>query len=95
MVSSIFQSDFLTGNGVGTITSDIFSNETFSLFEKGEPGTADDFLFTKNVNLVNETVTVLDNTFALVGFGPEPPLADPLTGLPNLSDTYAGMFDVA
>lgn len=98
MVSLGFETDFTLGilRATASLTSDVFSDQPlFNLFEGGEAGIEDDFLVYEHPSLINESVAVLEETFALSGFEPEPPLINPVTGLPFTNDTYSGQFDVA
>lgn len=71
----------------GGISSDFFSDTSFSLFPGGDPGTADDFLWSDTFELVDDytLATLFDDDFALTGF----------EGNPNTVDTVTGYYDIA
>ncbi|TDK49701.1 VCBS domain-containing protein [Antarcticimicrobium luteum] len=71
----------------GGISSDFFSDTSFSLFPGGEPGTADDFLWSDTFELIDDytLATLFDDDFALTGF----------EGNPHTVDTVNGYYDIA
>jgi hypothetical protein len=85
MVSLGFDTTFEMGaiRAIGTVTSDIFTNIGFNVFEGGAQGTEDDFLYYTKENLVSEAVEVFENTFDFVGFEP------------GSQDTTTELFDIA
>lgn len=71
----------------GGISSDFFSDTTFSLFPGGDPGTDDDFLWSDTFELVDDytLATLFNDDFPLTGF----------EGNPNTVDNVLGSYDIA